>query len=101
MASTFPRSFAGADHGVAEAGLKELENEVVYLAMVSSATPEPVMRALQKAVMDALVQSEMQKRITSIDMEYEGLTGNAAAKRLADLYERSGRVITATGTKVE
>jgi tripartite-type tricarboxylate transporter receptor subunit TctC len=86
---------------VAEAGLKELENEVVYVAMVSSATPEPVVQALQKAVLDALTQSEVQKRIASIDMEYEGLTGSAAAKRLADLYERYGRVIKATGMKVE
>jgi tripartite-type tricarboxylate transporter receptor subunit TctC len=86
---------------VAEAGLKELENEVVYVAMVSSATPEPVVQALQKAVLDALTQSDVQKRIASIDMEYEGLTGSAAAKRLADLYERYGRVIKATGMKVE
>jgi tripartite-type tricarboxylate transporter receptor subunit TctC len=86
---------------VAEAGLKELENEVVYVAMVSSNTPESVVQTLQKAVMDALQQSDMQKRIASIDMEYEGLTGSAAAKRLADLYERYGRVIKATGMKVE
>jgi tripartite-type tricarboxylate transporter receptor subunit TctC len=86
---------------VAEAGLKELENEVVYVAMVSSATPDSVVQALQKAVLDALTHSEMQKRIASIDMEYEGLTGNAAAKRLADLYDRYGRVIKATGMKVE
>jgi tripartite-type tricarboxylate transporter receptor subunit TctC len=86
---------------VAEAGLKDLENEVVYVAMISSATPEPVMQALQKAVIDALTQSEMQKRITSIDMEYEGLTGSAAAKRLADLSYRYGRMIKATGMKVE
>jgi tripartite-type tricarboxylate transporter receptor subunit TctC len=86
---------------VAEAGLKELENEVVYVAMVSSATPEPVLQALQKAVMEALAQMDMQKRIASIDMDYEGLTGSAAAKRLADLHERYGRVIKATGMKVE
>jgi tripartite-type tricarboxylate transporter receptor subunit TctC len=86
---------------VAEAGLKELENQVVYVAMVSSATPELVLQALQKAVMDALAQADMQKRITSIDMDYEGLTGSAAAKRLADLHERYGRVIKATGMKVE
>jgi tripartite-type tricarboxylate transporter receptor subunit TctC len=86
---------------VAEAGLKELENEVVYVAMVSSATPEPVVQALQKALLDALTQSEMQKRIASIDMEYEGLTGSLAAKRLSDLHTRYGKVIAATGMKVE
>ncbi len=86
---------------VAEAGVKELENEVVYVVMVSSATPEPVAQALQKAVMDALQQADMQKRIASLDMDYEGLTGSLAAKRLADLYQRYGRVIQATGMKVE
>jgi tripartite-type tricarboxylate transporter receptor subunit TctC len=86
---------------VAEAGFKELENEVVYVAMVSSATPELVLQALQKAVLDAVVQGDMQKRIASIDMEYEGLTGSAAAKRLSDLYTRYGKVIAATGMKVD
>jgi tripartite-type tricarboxylate transporter receptor subunit TctC len=86
---------------VAEAGVKELENEVVYVVMVSSATPEPTMQAMQKAVVDALTQSELQKRIASLDMDYEGLTGSAAAKRLGDLYDRYGRVIKATGMKVE
>jgi tripartite-type tricarboxylate transporter receptor subunit TctC len=86
---------------VAEAGLKELENEVVYTVMVNSATPEPLMQAMQKAVVDALTQGELQKRIASLNMDYEGLTGNVAAKRLADLHERYGRVIKATGMKVD
>jgi tripartite-type tricarboxylate transporter receptor subunit TctC len=86
---------------VAEAGVKELENEVVYVVMVSSATPEPVAQALQKAVLDALAHSDMQKRIASLDMDYEGLTGSFAAKRLSDLYARYGKVIAATGMKVE
>ncbi len=86
---------------VAEAGVKELENEVVYVVMVSSATPDSVTQALQKAVIDALQQSDMQKRVASLDMDYEGLTGSFAAKRLSDLYERYGRVIKATGMKVE
>jgi tripartite-type tricarboxylate transporter receptor subunit TctC len=86
---------------VAEAGVKELENEVVYVVMVSSATPEPLMQAMQKAVQDALSQSELQKRIASLDMDYEGLTGSDATKRLTDLYNRYGRVIKATGMKVE
>jgi tripartite-type tricarboxylate transporter receptor subunit TctC len=86
---------------VAEAGVKELENEVVYVVMVSSATPEPVAQALQKAVLDALTHSDMQKRIASLDMDYEGITGSAAAKRLSDLHERYGRVIKVTGMKVE
>ena len=42
---------------VAEAGVKELENEVVYVVMVSSATPESVTQAMQKYVIDALQQT--------------------------------------------
>jgi tripartite-type tricarboxylate transporter receptor subunit TctC len=86
---------------VAEAGVKELENEVVYVVMVSSATPESVTQAMQKSVIDALQQSDMQKRIASLDMDYEGLTGSFAVKRLSDLYTRYGKVIAATGMKVE
>ncbi|MGA8514476.1 MAG: tripartite tricarboxylate transporter substrate binding protein [Burkholderiaceae bacterium] len=86
---------------VAEAGVKELENEVVYVVMVSSATPAPVLQAMQKAVLDALDKPELQERIASLDMAYEGLAGNAAAKRLGDLHTRYGRVIQATGMKVE
>jgi tripartite-type tricarboxylate transporter receptor subunit TctC len=86
---------------VAEAGVKELENEVVYVVMVSSVTPESVTQAMQKSVIDALQQSDMQKRIASLDMDYEGLTGSFAAKRLSDLYARYGKVIAATGMKVE
>ena len=86
---------------VAEAGVKELENEVVYVVMVSSATPESVTQAMQKYVIDALQQSDMQKPIASLDMDYEGLTGSFAAKRLSDLYARYGKVIAATGMKVE
>jgi tripartite-type tricarboxylate transporter receptor subunit TctC len=86
---------------VAEAGVKELENEVVYVVMVSSATPESVTQAMQKSVIDALQQSDMRKRIASLDMDYEGLTGSFAAKRLSDLYTRYGKVIAATGMKVE
>ncbi len=86
---------------VAQAGVKELENEVVYVVMISSATPESLMQAMQKTVLDALTQSELRRRIASLDMDYEGLTGSDAAKRLADLHHRYGRVVKATGMKVE
>ncbi|MEO6293242.1 MAG: tripartite tricarboxylate transporter substrate binding protein [Burkholderiaceae bacterium] len=86
---------------VAEAGHKELESEVVYLAMVHASTPEPVMLAMQKAISDAVAKTEVQNRINSLDMEFEGLTGAAAAKRLGDLSNRYSRTIKATGMKVE
>jgi len=86
---------------VAEAGLKSLEQEVLYVAWVPAATPEPVVRALQRGFADALARPDVQARLSNLDLHYEGLTGAAASKRLADLSERYGRVIKATGMKVE
>lgn len=86
---------------VAELGLKELESEVLTVAMLPANTPEPVLQAMQKAVLEALVKPELQSRIANMDMAYEGLTGAAASKRFSDLSERYGRVIKATGMKVE
>jgi tripartite-type tricarboxylate transporter receptor subunit TctC len=86
---------------VAEAGLPQLEQEVFYLAMVPAATPEPVVQAIQKAVGDALARADLRARLEGLDLHYEGLTGNAAAGRLADLSGRYGKVIRATGMKVE
>lgn len=86
---------------VAEAGLPQLEQEVLYLAMVPAGTPEPVVQTLQKAIADALVRPDVRARLESLDLHYEGLAGAAAAKRLAQLSDRYGKVIRATGMKVE
>jgi tripartite-type tricarboxylate transporter receptor subunit TctC len=86
---------------VAEAGVKNLEQEVLYGVWVPAATPEPVVQALQRAITDALARPELQTRMAALDMHPEGLTGAAAAKRLADLSDRYARVIKATGMKVE
>lgn len=86
---------------VAEAGLPQLEQEVLYLVMVPAATPEPVAQTLQKAVAEALARPDMRAKLQGLDMHHEGQQGAAAAKRLADLSERYGRVIRATGMKVE
>jgi tripartite-type tricarboxylate transporter receptor subunit TctC len=86
---------------VAEAGLPQLEQEVLYLAMVPAATPEPVVQAIQKAITGALARAEVRARLANLDLRYEGLTGAAATKRLADLSARYGQVIRATGMKVE
>jgi tripartite-type tricarboxylate transporter receptor subunit TctC len=86
---------------VAEAGLPQLEQEVFYLAMVPAATPEPVAQAIEKALGDALGRAEVRARLENLDLHYEGLAGAAAGKRLADLSERYGKLILATGMKVE
>lgn len=86
---------------VAEAGLKELEQEVLYIAMVPAATPDAVVQTLQRAFAEALARPELQARMAGLDLHHEGLTGSAASKRLADLSARYSRTIRATGMKVE
>ncbi len=86
---------------VAELGLKDLESEVVYVVMAHASTPEPLMQTMAKAITDALSRPELQNRISELDMRYEGLTGNAAASRLKKLSDQYGRVIRATGMKVD
>jgi tripartite-type tricarboxylate transporter receptor subunit TctC len=86
---------------VAEAGLKALELEVLYVAMVSAGTPEPLTLSIQRAFSDALLRPEIQERMHKLDLHHEGLAGAAAAKRLGDLSDRYARIIKATGMKVE
>lgn len=86
---------------VAQAGLPQLEQEVLYLAMVPAATPEPVVQKLQQAVAAALARPGMRRRLDNLDLHYEGLTGTAAVAKLHALSDRYGKVIRATGMKVE
>jgi tripartite-type tricarboxylate transporter receptor subunit TctC len=86
---------------VGELGLKNLEQEVFYVAMVPTATPDAVVQTLQRAFTEAFARPDIQSRMKSLDMNYEGLTGEAAAKRLSELSDRYARVIKATGLKVE
>ncbi|WBY03392.1 tripartite tricarboxylate transporter substrate binding protein [Ramlibacter tataouinensis] len=86
---------------VAEAGLPQLEQEVLYLAMLPAGTPEPVAQAVQKAIAEAVVRPEIKTRLASLDMHYEGTAGAAAGKRLVALSDRYGSVIRKTGMRVE
>jgi len=86
---------------VGEAGLPQLEQEVLYVVMVPAATPESVVQPLQKALSAALEQPAMKERLKTLDMNPEGLTGAPAARRLDELHERYGKVIRATGMKVD
>ena len=86
---------------VAEAGFKDLESEVLYVVMAPSSTPEPLMQTMAKAITDAMARPEVQTRLNDLDMAYEGLTGSAAKQRLNKLSDQYGRVIRATGMKVD
>ncbi len=86
---------------VAELGLKDLESEVLYLVMAPGPTPEALMQTMAKAITDALARPELQARLADLDMAYEGLTGAAAVSRLNKLSDQYGRIIRATGMKVD
>lgn len=86
---------------VAEAGLKSLEQEVLYVAMVPAATPDAVVQTLQKAIIDALKRPDVQARMANLDLFFEGLTGAQASQRMDALYNRYGPIVKATGMKVE
>ncbi|MDF3834207.1 tripartite tricarboxylate transporter substrate binding protein [Cupriavidus basilensis] len=86
---------------VAEAGLKDLEQEVLYLVMVPAATPEPVVQTLQKAMVEGLNRPDIQARMANLDLHPEVHTGADAAKRLQQTSERYARLARATGMKVE
>ena len=75
---------------VGELGLKDLEFEVLYLAMVPAATPEPVMQTLRQSLQKALAQPEVKARLAALDMVALGEVGKAAADHLDASRARSG-----------
>jgi tripartite-type tricarboxylate transporter receptor subunit TctC len=86
---------------VGELGLKGLEQEVLYVVMAPAATPDALVQQIAKAIADALQRPDVKSRLTGLDLFYEGLTGAAASKRLAELNARYGAIVKATGMKVE
>ncbi|MFM8610892.1 MAG: Bug family tripartite tricarboxylate transporter substrate binding protein [Burkholderiaceae bacterium] len=86
---------------VAELGMRDLESEVLYVVMAPGNTPEALMQTMAKAILDVMARPEMQQRLKTLDMAFEGLTGSAAERRLKRLDDRYGRIIRATGMKVD
>jgi tripartite-type tricarboxylate transporter receptor subunit TctC len=103
LAVTSPRrsSLAPDIPTVAEAGLPDLEFEVLYAALMPAATPQPVVAALAKALADAAEQPDVKKRLDALDMQLLAETGPAAADRLAKLRQRYEKTIQQTGMQVE
>ncbi|WP_076999244.1 tripartite tricarboxylate transporter substrate binding protein [Variovorax sp. KK3] len=86
---------------VSELGLKDLEFEVLYLAMVPAATPEPVMQTLRSALTSAMALPEIKSRLATLDMVAVGETGDDAVRHLAASQARYGKIVKATGMKVD
>ena len=62
-----------------------------------AATPDAVVQTLATSVNAALKRPELQARMNSLDLFYEGATGLAAAQRLASLSARYGQIVRNTG----
>lgn len=86
---------------VAELGYGDLQNEVLTVSMVPGGTSDAVVAAMQKAILEVLKTPALQSRLASLDMVAENLTGAAANKRLNDLHTHYGKIVKATGMKVE
>ena len=86
---------------VAEAGLAEMQIEVLYGAWIPAATPEPIMQWLQVVFAEAMRRPETQAQLERLDLFYEGITGADAAQRLSETSARYARIIRATNMKVE
>lgn len=86
---------------VAEAGAKDLEFEVLQLAMLPAATPAPVVEALRKAMADALDTPAVKSQLQQLDLVIEKQSGAAAQERLAAARSRYARIVQATGMKAD
>ena len=86
---------------VAELGHKNLEQEVLFVLWVPAATPEPLVQKIQAALEQAMKDPQLRERMRTNDLAYEGLTGDAAAKRLQNTASRYKAVIQATGMKMD
>lgn len=86
---------------VGELGMKKLELEILYLAMVPAATPDSVIHTLQNAIMEALKRPEVHSRLEALDLHVEPIKGTSAGERLAAMSERYARIVDITGMRVE
>lgn len=86
---------------VAEAGYRKLQQEVLFVAMVPAATPDAAVQTLARAIADAMKQPAVEQRMHLLDTRPSGATGADAVRILNEASERYGRIIQATGMKVE
>ena len=86
---------------VGELGHKNLEQEVLFALWVPAATPEPLVHKIQNSLEQAVKDPQLRERMRVNDLVYEGLTGEAAVKRLQNTANRYKAVIQATGMKME
>lgn len=85
----------------AELGYPDVRQDVLYLAMVPSQTPDAVVETLRKGIEQVLAQPEVQKRMRALDFTLGTLDGKAAAREVAAVRDRYAKIIKSTGMKVD
>jgi tripartite-type tricarboxylate transporter receptor subunit TctC len=85
----------------AEAGIGNVEFEVLYVLMAPAATPPDVIAKLQKEIGVALQAPDVQESLKGLDLTVLNETGAAAEARLAKNRERYAVTIRNTGMKFE
>ncbi len=85
----------------AELGLKDLQVEVLYVAMIPTATPPAMRAALAKAFADALAQPDVEEKLAQLDLFVENVGGKTAEDMLAGQRDRYTRIIRSTGMTID
>jgi len=85
----------------AEQGYAAVRQDVLYLAMVPSGTPDSVVQTLSRAVQLIMAHPEVQQRLRAMDFTIETRDGEAAARELAETRERYARIIKSAGMSVD
>ena len=85
----------------AEVGLKDVQVEVLYVAMIPTATPPAMRAALAKAFADALGQPDVKDKLAQLDLFVESISGKEAEDLLAEQRDRYARIIKSTGMTID
>ena len=86
---------------VGELGRTDLGMDTLLSMWAPASTPDALVRQIQQALLQAAKDPQLQERLRNNDLYYEGLVGDAAARRLQAQADRNRAVIQATGMKME
>ena len=85
----------------AELGYPNVELQFFFVAMVPSKTPDAIAQKLQTEIAKVLAQKDIQDRLHNLDIVVDSMPGPEAADLLAQYRERYGKIIKATGMKIQ
>jgi tripartite-type tricarboxylate transporter receptor subunit TctC len=86
---------------VSEAGLPDLQVEVLYLTWVPAKTPAPIVATLQREIAAALKLPDVQARLRKLDITVLGEFGPSVQRRIDRTRDRYAATIRATGMKID